>query len=152
MRRTLAPRALPLLVFECVALLASIVTTTVLVDPVLSLASVVGLGCGLGLGYAAVLVTQVYAHAFGCVVGGLVGFAVVSVGLSPVYAGCKSLFVCIAEEPDVLAQRAPELHGKGIKPGVSGHVPGCSPAQRLLPMRGPPACPPPPSLPTWRRI
>ena len=88
------------------------VTTTVLVDPVLSLASVVGLGCGLGLGYAAVLVTQVYAHAFGCVVGGLVGFAVVSVGLSPVYAGCKSLFVCIAEEPDVLAQRAPELHGK----------------------------------------
>ena len=33
-----------------------------------------------------------------------------SLGVSTVEAGCKTLFVCYAEEPNALAELDPELH------------------------------------------
>jgi len=88
------------------------IVTTVLVDPIITMASFCGLGAGIGLGVAAVQITGVHVWWLACVLGGIVGFAVVAVGLAPIYAGTKALFVCVAEEPFPLQKKAPELHNK----------------------------------------
>ena len=48
------------------------------------------------------------AIAVGC--GGVVGYLVMALGTSTVDAGCKTLFVCFAEEPTALRDLAPELY------------------------------------------
>ena len=44
------------------------------------------------------------------VCGGIVGYLVMALGTSTVEAGCKTLFVCFAEEPTALRDLAPELY------------------------------------------
>jgi len=88
------------------------IITTVLVDPVLRMAIFAGLGAGIGLGCAAVNISGTELYWFACVLGAIVGAVVVAVGLAPVHAGTKALFVCIAEEPLLLQAKAPELSAK----------------------------------------
>ena len=85
-----------------------------LVTPVLSLAALLGAGCGGALGYTAHEITGIsrYHHSVGILVGASVGFFLTLLGLAPVDAGSKTLFVCYAESPRELASKSPELHAK----------------------------------------
>jgi len=84
-----------------------------LVSPVLYLACLLGLGIGCALGYAAEQATAVVpAYHLGIIIGGVFGYLITGIVLAPVDAGCKTIFVCYAEEPQGLNQRLPELAEK----------------------------------------
>ena len=104
------------------------VATSTLIDPVLTLGTLLGCGAGCALGYVAargwnnlsapdnfsefqsevVMIDNIV----GIVAGGVAALAVASIGLAPVDAGAKSLFVCYAEEPQKLALDSPALAAK----------------------------------------
>lgn len=84
-----------------------------LVAPVLRLAAFLGLGAGVALGYAAMIITGVRGVTFiGMLVGGGVGYVLTQLLLAPVDAAAKTIFVCYAEDPSGLIDKAPELAEK----------------------------------------
>jgi len=101
-----------------------------LITPVLNLAALCGALLGGYLGYLAQGVTGISAQALAessglegnsasygglgvCVVlGAAVGWFLTGVGLSPIDAGAKALFVCYAESPEGMVDKSPELHTK----------------------------------------
>jgi len=88
------------------------IAQTTLIAPVLSLAAFFGAGVGALLGYAAIGVTGLGPTYLGVVVGLGVGYVLTNVGLAPVDAGAKSLFVCYAESPKELQEKSPALAAK----------------------------------------
>ena len=77
-----------------------------------SFAALFGTVVGLFLGYEAYNLTGVGPEWLGVLVGGATGYVLTIVGLAPVDAGSKALFVCYAESPHGLAEKSPELHHK----------------------------------------
>ena len=65
----------------------------------------------------------------GIVIGGAVGYVLTALLLSPVDAGCKTLFVCYAEEPQGLESRVPELAEKLKEGGMSTENTPLAPAK-----------------------
>jgi len=88
------------------------IAQTTLINPVISLACLLGAGLGGLLGYAADDVTGLGPTYLGVVVGVGVGYVLTAVGLAPVDAGAKTLFVCFAESPKELAEKSPALAAK----------------------------------------
>jgi hypothetical protein len=102
--------------FHVVELLATsgvgAIAQQTLVTPVLHLAALLGAAVGGLLGYAAEGVTGLGPAYLGILIGCAIGYILTSVGLAPIDAGSKTLFVCYAESPKELAEKSPALHAK----------------------------------------
>ena len=84
-----------------------------LISPMMLLASLLGTVLGACFGYTASSSLGMPGTEFiTCTAGALVGYVVVYIGLKPVDAGAKTLFVCYAEEPAYLQNAMPELYEK----------------------------------------
>lgn len=89
-----------------------------LLSPLEYMAGGLGLAVGMGCGYAAHLnegdltLSDEARHlqvGVALLCGGSVGYLVMAMGTAVIDAGCKTLFVCFAEEPTALRDLAPEL-------------------------------------------
>ena len=69
-------------------------------------------GCALARTRAAAAAAATEPLAAVVVVGVGVGYVLTAVGLAPVDAGAKTLFVCFAESPKELAEKSPALAAK----------------------------------------
>lgn len=90
-----------------------------LLSPLEYMAGGLGLAVGMGCGYAAHLnegdltLSDEARHlqvGVALLCGGSVGYLVMAMGTAVIDAGCKTLFVCFAEEPQALQNLAPELY------------------------------------------
>uniref|UniRef100_A0A7S2J4X0 Choline transporter-like protein n=1 Tax=Haptolina brevifila TaxID=156173 RepID=A0A7S2J4X0_9EUKA len=84
-----------------------------LVGSMLNLFVLLGIVIGALFGYLAVDTTGYRSDGtviLSCIMGGLMGCVILSMGLKPVDAGVKTLFVCYAEEPSYLEKADSELH------------------------------------------
>lgn len=85
------------------------IAQSTLVSPVLFLGRLVGAAVGVGAGFLTLqthTVDEPWSQPF---LGAWAAFAVTSVGLACVDAGNKSIYVCYADSPALMAERMPEV-------------------------------------------
>ena len=83
-----------------------------LLTPLAWLAWALGLAVGCASGYGAHVQAPQTVVWLPVLCGAVVGSLVMALGVSTIEAGCKTLFVCYAEEPLALAARAPTLYSR----------------------------------------
>jgi len=85
-----------------------------LISAMLYLFNLIGIVVGACFGYLALDSSASYSEydhvgVFACVSGATMGYTIMHIGLKPIDAGAKTLFVCYAEEPSFMEKAAPEL-------------------------------------------
>jgi len=87
------------------------IAQSTLVYPVLNVGKLIGAAAGVGAGFLTLeSFTSLQDEWLQPLLGGLVGFAVASVGFACLDAGNKSMFVCYIEAPDLMKERCPGLN------------------------------------------
>jgi len=101
------------------------ITNTTLISPVLYLGRFLGSAIGVGAGFLALQSYPLDSSWYWLmpVCGSVLGFCIVSCGLTCVEAGMNTLLVCFADDPKPMEERAAELHGlisEHVKPAETG--------------------------------